>query len=58
MQGHFDIPTLNEDSVVEDDNEGGSINTGVGVVVPAHKILETINHPDLYAQREALDTRA
>lgn len=58
MQGHFDIPTLNEDSVVEDDNEGGSINTGVGVVVPAHKILETINHPDLYARREALDTRA
>ena len=57
MHGHFDIPNLKEDSVVEDD-EGGSINTGVGVVVPAHKILETINHPDLKARREALDARA
>ena len=55
MQGHFDIPNLREDAVVEDAGESGSINTGVGVVVPAHKILETINHPDLKALREALD---
>ena len=59
MQGHFDIPNLREDSIMEDDDDGenGSINTGVGVVVPAHKILETLNHPDLVAERDTLQKR-
>jgi hypothetical protein len=57
MQGHFDVPNLREDSVVEDDDADGNINTGVGVVVPAHKILETLNHPDLKAERDALEAR-
>lgn len=59
MQGHFDVPNLREDSAMDDDDDtGGSINTGVGVVVPAHKILETLNHPDLKAQRDALVARS
>ena len=58
MQGHFDIPNFREDSAVEDDQEGsGSINTGIGVVVPAHKIIETLEHPDLQASRAALDAK-
>ncbi|MDR3483944.1 MAG: hypothetical protein P4M05_03430 [Bradyrhizobium sp.] len=58
MQGHFDIPDLKEDSVVEDDGKNGSINTGVGVVVPAYKIIETLNQPDMKAERDKMADRA
>lgn len=55
MQGHFDIPNLREDSIVEDsDSDLGSINTGVGVVIPAYKILETLNQPTCQAERDAI----
>lgn len=53
MQGHFDIPNLREDAVV-DDGANGSINTGIGVVVPAHKIIETLNQPDMKNERDVL----
>jgi hypothetical protein len=61
MQGHFDVPNLREDSALEEDDDSNrkeSINTGVGVVVPAYKILETLNHPDLQAERKAAAERA
>ena len=53
MQGHFDVPDLRQDSAIEDDDGGGSINTGIGVVVPAYKILEMMDgHPELVAAAE------
>jgi hypothetical protein len=55
MHGHFDIKNLNEDIVVEhlaDVTRG--INTGIGVVIPVEKILETIDQPELAEQRKKL----
>lgn len=46
VHGHFDVQNLAEDIVV-DDLEGSGINTGIGVVVPASKILETLYQDDL-----------
>jgi hypothetical protein len=56
MHGHFDVKNLAEDAVADDAMEDAmmgtaGINTGIGIVVPAQKILETINHPDLKAMR-------
>lgn len=52
IHGHFDVKNLNED-VVTDDVLGGKIgiHSGIGVVVPAIKILETLNHPDFLKLR-------
>jgi hypothetical protein len=54
MHGHFDIKKLNEDTVVDDERDTTEgINTGIGVVVPVEKIVETIrDHPDLANQRK------
>jgi hypothetical protein len=54
MHGHFDIPNLNEDVVADDDAPHQGVHTGIGVVVPAQKILETIEHPELVQMRKAL----
>jgi hypothetical protein len=53
MHGHFDIKNLNEDVVIDtlgDATRG--INTGIGVVIPVEKILETIDHPELVELRK------
>ena len=53
MSGHFDVPNLNEDVVTDENEQKGSVHTGIGVVVPVEKILETIRHPDLSTMRKA-----
>lgn len=52
MQGHWDIreSEMNEPSIVHDRKRG--VNLGIGVVVPAAKILETINGPGMIRIRE------
>jgi Trypsin len=57
VHGHFDIRNLNEDTVVEDEREA-TRNTGIGVVIPIDKVIETIRgHPDLIQRRkEAVET--
>jgi hypothetical protein len=52
VHGHFDVKNLNEDVV--NDMAGSSINTGIGVVIPFQKILETIEQPELTAMRKAI----
>ena len=57
MHGHWDIDPrdINEPQPrLLKQNEGG-INVGVGLVVPAAKILETINQPKLVAMRDRLN---
>jgi hypothetical protein len=54
MHGHFDVRNLNEDVVRERDAPERSVHTGIGVVVPVEKIVETINHPDLVAMRREI----
>jgi hypothetical protein len=52
MHGHFDLENLTEDSVVEDAAESRGINSGIGLVIPASKVLETLYQPDLKALRQ------
>jgi hypothetical protein len=52
MHGHFDIRNLNEDAVSDGEQDAlGSINTGLGVVVPVEKIIETMMQPGLSEMR-------
>jgi hypothetical protein len=47
VHGHFDVQNLNDDLMAEDNSASGAgIHTGIGVVVPVDKILETINEPE------------
>jgi hypothetical protein len=56
VHGHFDVPNLNEDVAADDAGRAQSIHTGIGVVVPVAKILETVQHPNLSTMRkEAAD---
>jgi hypothetical protein len=52
MHGHFDVKNLNEDVITEDGS--ASVHTGMGVVVPTKKIIETLEHPDLIKARKDL----
>jgi hypothetical protein len=52
MHGHFDVPNLNEDVVADEDAPERGVHTGIGVVVPVEKIVETLRHPDLTAMRK------
>lgn len=49
MHGHFDVQNINDDIQVGPGLPG--INTGIGIVVPVEKILETIHQPSLHARR-------
>ena len=52
MHGHFDVKNLNEDIVIDSDHgDTGGINTGIGVVIPVEKIMETIDQPELVEMR-------
>jgi hypothetical protein len=53
MHGHFDIKNKNEDIVLDSERDATSgINTGIGVVIPVEKILETIDQLELVEMRK------
>jgi hypothetical protein len=52
VHGHFDVQNLNEDVVLDSDGSKAGIHTGLGVIIPFNKILETIEGPDLVAIRD------
>lgn len=51
IHGHFDQSSMISDSVPD---KLDRVNTGIAIVVPSHKVLEVLNHPDFVAQEEAL----
>lgn len=55
VQGHWDIKEseINNPGPVQDKQRG--VNMGIAVVVPAHKILEILNGPELTELRRAAD---
>ena len=55
MYGHWDIreSELNSAQISHDAKRG--VNLGIGIVVPANKILETINRPELRDMRNRMD---
>jgi hypothetical protein len=56
MHGHWDIPPENKNDLAITDSFG-SVNMGIAIVVPAKKILEVINHPELVAIRQEKDKK-
>ncbi len=61
MHGHWDLPNLTDDSAVEDDDDQKDkregINTGIGVVIPVQKVLETLYQQELVEERMALQKK-
>jgi hypothetical protein len=55
MHGHWDIKEsdLNKAFITHDRKHG--VNLGIGIVVPAQKILETINQPELQEMRRKIE---
>jgi hypothetical protein len=53
MHGHFDVANLTEDIVtdVQGDSATG-LNTGIGVIIPVQKIIDTLRQPNLVALRK------
>lgn len=56
MHGHWDIPPEDKNDLVITDSFG-SVNMGIAIVVPAKKILETLNHPELVEIRRKNDEK-
>jgi hypothetical protein len=54
IHGHFDVPSPLEDIANEDDTPAIGINTGMGVVIPASMVLETLYQQDLNDERQRL----
>jgi hypothetical protein len=57
MHGHWDIKEseMNSPKITHDQKRG--VNLGIGIVVPAEKIMDTINHPELREMRDALEEK-
>jgi hypothetical protein len=55
MHGHFDLEKMAEDSVTDDTDESKGINSGIGVVVPASKVIETLYQPELKEMRQKVE---
>jgi hypothetical protein len=47
MHGHWDLPNLTDAAIEDGKRENERINTGIGVVIPVQKIIETLYHPEL-----------
>ncbi len=50
MHGHWELPAGFVNSVPSE-----AINMGISIIVPAHKILEVLNHPELVEMRRKHD---
>jgi len=56
VHGHWDIgPEKIIDVTAEDTAKRAGVNTGIAIVVPAKKILETVSREELSAQRARLE---
>jgi hypothetical protein len=53
VNGHWNLDPATKEVISEDYqiNNREKINTGIGIVVPAIKILETLNHPIVCQER-------
>lgn len=51
MHGHWDLEPGESVDVADDLNGKAGVNMGVAIVVPAIKIMETLNHKELVELR-------
>jgi hypothetical protein len=56
MHGHWNVDASDIDAIVTDNADVGLINAGIGVVVPAQKILEVIEQSELEEMRKKEET--
>jgi hypothetical protein len=56
MHGHWDIAERDINNPKPTLSPSG-VNIGLGIVVPAHKILEVLNDPELVAERDKHDAK-
>lgn len=54
MHGHWDLEDFNTDDVLEDVIDRQSVNMGIAIVVPADKMLDTLNCETFRHQRQML----
>lgn len=52
VHGHYEYDLPQPDELIEDAAQVQQINRGIALVVPADKIIETLNHPRLVEMRE------
>lgn len=55
IHGHYDVAVPKEDMIVDDIGRKESVNTGIAIVVPVSKILETINQPAIATRRRSYE---
>lgn len=53
MHGHWQVATSTIDGLEPDGLREETVNMGIGIVVPAEKIVEVLDHPTLKEPREA-----
>jgi hypothetical protein len=56
VHGHWKIPpsAIDSPNIVVDDEAKDKLNIGIAIVVPATKILETLQHPELVEMRKRI----
>jgi hypothetical protein len=54
MHGHWDIPVGQKNNVLVAEDQRGRVNMGIALVVPATKVLEVINQPELSDMRRGV----
>lgn len=52
MHGHWDVPVN-----FKTNEQAEAVNMGIAIVVPAKKILEVLNHPELVAMRKRINNQ-
>jgi hypothetical protein len=58
VHGHWNLPSGEMDEEIDrQDSANRSINMGIGIVVPAKKILEVLNQPGLLEMRRQTDEK-
>jgi hypothetical protein len=61
VHGHWEIRATERNSpriqALQRDTWVDQVNLGIAVVIPCHKIIEVLNHPDLIARRQAEEAK-
>ncbi len=52
MHGHWEIPPYMKNDLLMNEELFGKVNMGIAIVIPAKRILEVLNQPELIARRE------
>ena len=57
VHGHWDVKADKANDAPQDNTTSGRVNAGIAMVVPAHKIMETINCKGLVDIRDSIEAK-